>query len=295
VAQSLTTEPGDNIILCDLEYPSNAYAWMSLKRDGVNTRLVPSVNGGLTLESVKEAADDRTRVVAGSSVQFFTGHRTDLAAIGKFCREHDILFVVDAIQSIGHIPIDVQQMSIDVLATGGHKSLMAGPGVGFLYVREPVAAALQPRVISATSTSGWRDYLNFDTSPRNGAGRFLIGTPSAVGVAGILESIGLINELTREAIDRHTTNLAAHALDMANWRGYEPITTPGEHASIASFKSKFDADVTGAFLHKIETEQGVAVGNLRDRAGYPNIRLSFGCYNVEEDIVQVFDALDRMG
>ena len=116
-----------------------------------------------------------------------------------------------------------------------------------------------------------------------------------MGVAGILESIGLINELTREAIDRHTTNLAAHALEMARRRGYELTTTPGEHGSIATFKSKFDAEVTGAFLHKIDLEQGVAVGSVRDRAGNPHMRLSFGCYNVEEDIVRVFDALDKMG
>ena len=293
-AQSLVLQPGDNIAFCDLEHPANVYCWMSLQRDGVVIKQVSSVNGGLTLEALRQTVDDRTRVVAASAVQFFSGHRTDLAAIGKFCRERNILFVVDAIQAVGHIPIDVQKMNIDVLATGGHKSIMAGPCVGFMYVRSEVCSTLKPRVIGALSTADWPYYLKYDTTPHDGAWRFLIGTPNMVGMGAIVESIALINELTREAIDRHTTHLAARTLEMARARGYELTTTPGEHGSIATFKSKFDKEKTSVFLEKLEEEQKITVARHIDRQGHPHLRLSFHCYNTEDEILRTMDALEKM-
>jgi len=294
IAQSLEIKPGDNIVFCDLEHPANVYCWMSLQRDGAVIKQVSSVHGGLTLQSVRDAVDERTRVVAASAVQFFSGHRTDLAAIGKFCRERGILFAVDAIQAVGHFPIDVQKMNIDVLVTGGHKSIMTGPSMGFMYVREAICATLRPRVVGAVSTVDWPYYLNYDMTPHPGAWRFMIGTPNFVGMAGMIESINLINELTREAIDRHTTNLAAHTLEQAQARGYELTTTLGEHGSIATFKSKFAKDETTAYLNTIDEEQGITIAKQLDRQGHPHLRISFHCYNTEEDISRAFDALDKM-
>lgn len=294
IAQSLETKPGDNIVFCDLEHPANVYCWMSLQRDGVVIKQVPSVHGGLTLEAVRDAVDERTRVVAASAIQFFSGHRTDLAAIGKFCRERGILFAVDAIQAVGHFPIDVQMMNIDVLVTGGHKSIMTGPSMGFMYVREAVCATLKPRVVGSLSTVDWDYYLKYDMTPHPGAWRFMIGTPNFVGMAGMIESMTLINELTREAIDRHTTNLAADTLEQAQARGYELTTTLGEHGPIATFKSKYGKDETTAYLNKIEEEQSIAIAKQLDRQGHPHLRISFHCYNTEEDIVRALDALDKM-
>jgi|GEM_PF-150245 len=294
IAQALALQPGDNILLCDLEYPANVYPWMSLQRDGVIVKQVPSVSGGLTLPALRAAVDEQTRVVAASALQFFSGHRTDLAAIGKFCRERNILFVVDAIQSLGHMLMDVRQMNIDVLVTGGHKSLMTMPGTGFMYVREAVCAGLKPRVIGALSTASWLHYLKYDLTPQPGAMRFLIGTPNLVGVAGLIESMALLTELNREAIDRHTIRLAAHTLRMAQERGYELTTPQGEHGSIATFKSKLGKDQTTAYLQKIVEEEGIAIGRHLDREGHPHLRISFHCYNTEEEIARGFEAFDKM-
>jgi len=293
IAQSLAIQPRDNIVFCDREYPANAYPWLSLQRDGAEIKMVPPVNGGLTLESVKEAVTERTRVVAASAVQFISGHRTDMAAIGEFCRQRNIIFVVDAIQAIGHMPIDVQKMNIDVLVTGGHKSIMAAPGFGFMYVREVVANALQPRLVGSVSTKGWTHYLSYDLAPLEGARRFVLGTPNFMGLQGMIASMGLINELTREAIDLHTTRLAEMALDMAAERGYELLTTPHDHGPIATFKSKWSADETGALVLKLETEEEIFMSKQLDREGNAYLRLSFHCYNNEEDLKRAFDALEK--
>ena len=292
IAQSLELTEGDNIVFCDVEYPANVYPWMSLQRDGVTIKQIPAVNGGLTLPALEAQVDQRTRVVAASAVQFFTGHRTDLTAIGKFCREQGILFVVDAIQAVGHMPINVREMNIDVLVTGAHKSLMAAPGNGFMYVREAVCAGLKPRVVGAVSTTSWVNYLNYDMTPQPGAGRFLIGTLSVEGMAGVVESIGLLNELTRAAIERHTTHLAALALEMAQERGYELTTPVGEHGPIATFRSKLGKDETSALVQKLE-DQGITLARRVDRLGAAHLRLSFHCYNTEQELVRAFDALDN--
>jgi cysteine desulfurase/selenocysteine lyase len=292
-AQSLPLAAGDNIVLCDLEYPANVYPWMSREREGVVVQQIPSVDGGLTLDSLRGAVDDRTRVVTVSAVQFFTGHRTDLAAIGAFCRERDILFVVDAIQAVGHIPIDVRAMNIDALVTGAHKSLMAAPGNGFMYVRDAVCSDLKPRTVGSISTASFLNYLNYDLTPQPGAGRFLIGTPSVEGIAGMVESIGLINELTRPAIEDHTAGLAAKALQMAEARGFELTTKPGKQGPIATFKSKLGRDETAALVQKLDDDK-IALARRVDREGNAHLRMSFHCYNTEQELTRAFDALDRM-
>lgn len=289
-AQSLELAKGDNIVLCDLEHAANVYPWMSLQRKGVIIKQIPAVDGGLTLASLSAAVDGRTRIVAASAVQFFTGHRTDLTAIGKFCREQGILFVVDAIQAVGHIPIDVRAMNIDVLVTGAHKSLMASPGNGFMYVREAVCAGLKPRVVGSLSTTNSPNSLNYDMTPQPGAARLLLGTPSVEGMAGIIESIGLITELGREAIDRHTTHLAARALRTGEERGYKLTTTAGEHGPIATFKSRVGKDETGALVQRLE-DQGITLAGQVDRGGEAHFRMSFHCYNTEQELARAFDAL----
>jgi selenocysteine lyase/cysteine desulfurase len=293
IAQSLEMKPGENVIFCDQEFPANVYPWMALRRDGVVLKMVPAVNGGLTLEGVQEAVDDRTRVVSVSAVQFLSGHRTDLAAIGRYCRERNIVFIVDAIQAIGHMPIDVRAMNIDVLVTGAHKSLMAGPGAGFLYVREGLSAAIEPRLLGSVSTKGWTTYLVYDPEPLEGARRFVLGTPNFACEQAMIASISLINELTREAIDRHTTRLAARALEVAADRGYGLYSTPHEHGAIVTIKSKWPYEEISPFVDKLEMEEGIFVSKQRDREGNALLRLSFHCYNTEEDILRVFSALDK--
>ena len=99
IAQSLPLNAGDNVLLCDVEFPANVYPWMNLARRGIDTRIIKSVEGGLNLEEMERARDARSRVVAASAVQFFTGRREDLSALGRYCADHELWLVVDAIQA----------------------------------------------------------------------------------------------------------------------------------------------------------------------------------------------------
>ena len=283
VAQAIVWQPGDRVLFCDVEFPSNAYPWLSLARDGVESCVVPADNGGLTLRAVEQHADARTRVVAASAVQFFTGHRTDLAAIGHFCRERGILFVVDAIQSIGHMPFDVQAMNIDVLATGGQKSLLGLPGVGFMAVRDEIAEAMRPRLIHSNATVNWLHWLAYDLTPLPGAERFMSGTPNVAGMIGLGPSLALLEELGVAHIDAHTMTLSRYAIEQLTALGLEVITPGDALGPIVTFRSPVEAAATEQVVQQLAAERVIVVKHL-DAAGVAYIRLSFHGYNVPEEV-----------
>ncbi len=289
VAQALPLQAGENIVFCAEEFPSNAYPWMSLARDGIEARQVPAINGGLTLDALEPLVDDQTRVIAASAVQFFSGHRTDLQAIGDFCHARGIWLVVDAIQAAGHMPIDVQAMHIDVLATGGQKSLMAPPGIGFMYVRQALAEQMRPRFIGPNATRDWLFWLDYDLEPLPGAGRFMGGTPNVVGLFGLLQSIALLQELGLAHIDQHTTGLAAEAIERLARLGYAPITPREEHGPIATFKTGLDNEQSDALVAYLNAHKASVVKHLSP-SGEPHLRLSFHCYNTRDEIDQ-FEAI----
>ncbi len=283
VAQAIPWQPGDRVLFCDVEFPSNAYPWLSLARDGVESCVVPADGGGLTLRAVEQYADEHTRVVAASAVQFFTGHRTDMAAIGRFCRERDILFVVDAIQAIGHMPIDVQVMNIDVLATGGQKSILGLPGVGFMVVRGAVAETMRPRLIHANATVDYLHWLAYDLTPLPGAERLAAGTPNVPGLIGLGQSLALLEELGVANIDAHTTALSRYAIARLTALGLDVITPIDALGPIVTFRSPVDATATEQLVQRLAA-QGVVVVKHLDAAGAAYIRLSFHCYNVTAEI-----------
>ena len=285
VAQAIDWHPGDNVAFCEIEFPSNAYPWMSLACDGVETRLVTAVNGGLTLSALQEVIDEHTRVVAASAIQFFSGHRTDLTAIGQFCQQRGILFVVDAIQAIGHMHIDVAAMGIDALACGGQKSIMAAPGSGFLYVRNDVAETMQPRFIGGNATEDFLHWLAYDLTPRPGAQRFQMGTQNIAGMFGVLESVRLLKELGIDNIDHHTTHLTAVARITLTNLDYELITPSTDNGPITTFKTGLDESATDALVTYLQDNQITVVKHL-DAAGTPHIRLAFHCFNTEAEIAQ---------
>src|SRR5262249_1366379 len=133
VAEGFPWKSGDNVVLAAEEYPANQYPWMNLAHRGVEVRAVPSRGNRVAIDDLRAAMDSRTRVLSVSSVEFSSGFRNDLDAIGALCHERDIFFFVDAIQSLGVFPLDVQKTPIDALAADGHKWLLGPEGAGFGY------------------------------------------------------------------------------------------------------------------------------------------------------------------
>jgi selenocysteine lyase/cysteine desulfurase len=208
VANGLAWNRGDQVVICDLEYPSNVYPWWSLSSRGVETVMLRARDGALPLEMVDEALRaPRARLLSISSVEFGSGARNNLEALGRLCRERGVLFCVDAIQSLGCFPIDVERCGIDFLSADGHKWLLSVEGCGVFFCSRRVLELLTPRLV------GWRsvtDNMDFDTYHMDlqpGAGRFEEGTPNSAGIFGLGAAIDLLLEVGVEAIGERVLKL----------------------------------------------------------------------------------------
>jgi cysteine desulfurase/selenocysteine lyase len=289
VAQAIRWQPGDNIVLAGVEFPSNAYPWMALERFGVECRIVPPPYPGASVEAFEPLVDRRTRLIAASAVQFLTGHRADLTALGAFCRAHGILFAVDAIQSAGHIPIDVQAMQIDILAAGGQKSLMSAPGQGFLYVRDEVCQDMKPGIVGPNAVEGWEHWAKYDLTPAKGAQRFLMGTTNIAGMVAMIESIRFLQGLGLAHIDAWTQHLSQIAIEDVSALGYTVITPEDQLGPIVTFRvgDPDDRDTAEAQANALLahlTAHHVRVTKHWDVDKNPHVRISTHCYNTEEEV-----------
>lgn len=232
-AVSLPLQAGDNVLVLDGDYPANIYPWMNLAHKGVLTKVVPQHQGGLDLNRLEQRIDRRTRVIALSTVMFATGFRNDIAVVGQLCKERGIYFVVDAIQSLGAFPMDVQAWHIDFLAAGSQKWLLAAPGAGFLYCRRELLDDLIPGAyVGAASVVDFMNFLDYNfTFPPN-ADRFNLGTPNFMGAVALHASIGLLQEVGIERISRQVGLLIDALINDLAERGYDlAASSAPEHRS----------------------------------------------------------------
>jgi selenocysteine lyase/cysteine desulfurase len=162
VAEGFPWRPGDNVVLPAEEYPSNQYPWMNLKDRGVEVRPVASRGPRVAVDDIRAAMDGRTRVLAISAVEFASGFRNDLDALGELCRGRGVFFFVDAIQALGVFPIDVQRTPIDALAADGHKWLLSPEGARIGYIRREWVERLHPICDGANSDARPYSFSNID-------------------------------------------------------------------------------------------------------------------------------------
>jgi selenocysteine lyase/cysteine desulfurase len=293
IAQSLPLRPGDNVLLCDVEFPSNVYPWMNLSRaKSVETRILPSIDGGLSLETLDQHCDEHSRVVAVSGVQFFTGRREGLAALGRYCQDNGLWLVVDAMQAAGVIPIDMVAMGIHALAAGGQKALCGPPGQGFMAIRAELIEQMTPIFVGPVSVEGWEHWLRYDTTPRQLARRFDMGTANLAGLVGLHAAVNMLLDLGIDHIADWVTHLSSAAISDLIQRGYQVITPadPRYRAHIVTFAWDGDVHAAVSALQK----RGIILREHLDRDGNPHLRMSMHCYNTVEEVLQVGEALEEV-
>lgn len=214
VANALPFQAGDNIILCDREFASNVYPWMNLERSrGIEVRCIPNDGGGLTVEQLYRYADEHTKVVTTSSVQFSDGFATDLEAVGAWCREHGVFLVVDCAQSLGVLPMDVKKYGIDCMAGLSAKWLLGPFATGFLYVRKELISQMHPPFVGADSVVGEVDGVGYDFILKPDAQRFESSLPNAPGIAGLYASLCLMDEVGRDVIAAQSREVSGYLRD----------------------------------------------------------------------------------
>jgi selenocysteine lyase/cysteine desulfurase len=200
VAEGLTWWPGDNVVTAEEEYPSNLYPWMNLADRGVELRRVPSRAGRIAIDDLAAAIDARTRLVTLSWVEYASGFRNDLDTIGALCRERGVLFLVDAIQGLGVLPLDLARTPIDFLSADGHKWLLGPEGAGVFYARRERLGDLHPVGVGWNSVVGAHDFTTIDFTLKPHAGRFEGGTLNVAGIVALAASLELLLEMGGPAV-----------------------------------------------------------------------------------------------
>jgi cysteine desulfurase / selenocysteine lyase len=274
---------GDEVLLNDLEFPSNVTPWLAARdRHGIRVRVVPTRAGVLQADDLAAAVTDRTRVVTLSHVSFQTGGRADLERIARAVRESGATLCVDATQALGVVPLPADCW--DVVWSSGYKWLLGVHGVAIMALRQRTLELLR------SGAPGWRsladpfapdrfERLEWHTDAR----RFHAGMP-AFGAIFVLEAaIRALRAAGVEAIEAHVSTLGSQLLEGLDALGIQTLTPadPRRRAGIVAFETAVFASV-GAALDAA----GVDVWARDGR-----VRISFHHYTTPRDIDRCLDVL----
>lgn len=239
VANGISWDTGDNVVIPENEYLSNVYPWQHLSRRGIELRKVPTHDGRVTVDQLLKACDRRTRIVAVSWVQFSNGYRTDVSTLGEACRSRGILLVVDANHAVGALAVDVHELPIDVLATQSFKWMLGPFNVAWLYVRRDLIDRLEPFAVGPLSAEPDISFLNQKLALRSDAGRFETGVPNFAGILGVGASLALLNRVGIRSIERRILYLSDYLAEGLQTRGYRvlsPRVHPEERSGILIYR-----------------------------------------------------------
>lgn len=291
--------PGDHVITTMLEHNSVLRPLYEMKEKGVELTIVKSNRKGtLDIVDIEAEIKENTKMIVCTNGSNLTGNYVNVGEIGKLAKERGILFVVDASQTAGVFPIDVQAMNIDVLCFTGHKGLLGPQGTGGMYVREGLS--IRPLKVGG---SGIKTYSK--THPVEMPTALEAGTLNGHGIAGLHAALGYLEE---EGID----NIRAREQELM-WRFYEAVKEIPNVTVYGDFSTKnrcavvtlnigdYDSsEVSDALLmdYNISTRPGghcaplmhEALGTVEQGA----VRFSFSHYNTDEDVETAIRAIREL-
>ncbi len=224
LAAGLPLGPGDEVLVAGDNFPANLFTWLHMRRKGVQVRLLKNGESPLRVEDVAEAFTPRTKILALDWVNYSTGRRIDLAAMGELARARGALFVVDGTQGVGALELNVHDLPVDVLAVAAYKWLLGPYGTGFVYVRDEVLNRLELKVVNWQSVEGADDFdsLPVDDIQMVSAARIfdVPETANFLNLSGMEASLEFVRGVGARAVTGHCMNLLDHAAEGLQERGY---------------------------------------------------------------------------
>ena len=295
-----TLEPGDEIIVTEMEHHSNLIPWQMVCRDRrVRLHAVPVLDGAhVDMATLDRLLGPRTRVVAFAHVSNVLGTINPVVEMANKVHAAGALVVVDGAQAVPHLPVDVSALGVDFYVFSGHK--MLGPtGIGVLYGRRPVLEALEPAWGGGEMIKEvWIDRAQWNDLPW----RFEPGTPPIAGAVGLHAAVEYLEKLGMPEVAAHEQSLTGRTLDalgaIAGVTVYGP-RSPEPRGAVVSFNVEGIHPHDGAALLD---QRGIAVraGHhcaqpLMKRLGIAGtLRASFSVYNTPEDVDRLAEAVRTM-
>ena len=277
IAQGIDFKKGDNIIIPEKEHWNNAFPWLHLEKKGIEVRFAKlNKDNSLNPKAIERLIDNKTRVVAVAAVRFNSGFRPNLGEISKIAHAENALFVVDAAQGAGMVPINVDKDGIDIMAGCGFKWLLGMHGTGFLYVSNRVVKMIQPVLpgmyaahINYDKLSYYEDARKFET----GTLAYSLFTAWSAGLE-LLLSIG-VHTIYEKALEN--TTLIINGLLKNNYNLITPIKNKEERSAIVHFYAN-SYEKTNELFSKLKAHKVLVT--LQGE----NIRVSPNFFTTKEEI-----------
>lgn len=291
---------GDHVITSSMEHNSVSRPLEALKNIGVEFTKVPTPpEKGVSISDVESAIKENTKLMVFTHISNVTGTENPISEIGSLCSRRGILFLLDAAQSAGVQPINVQRMNIDLLAFPGHKGLLGPQGTGGLYIKEGVK-------MLPLRHGGTGSYSELLSQPEQLPDRFESGTQNTPGLAGLAAGVRYIIDLGVELIQEKETRLANRLIHgISELQGitiYGPPAGPKRSGVVSVNLNGIDAMELSFILDNVfdiavraglhcAPDAHATLGTLNNGG---TLRFSIGSFNTEEDIDFCIDALTQI-
>jgi len=250
ISQGLDWHSGDEIVGLAHDFCSNQMVWEVLDQQGVKYLAVEALESPDPEGALIDAISGSTRLLAISTVHFATGYRFDLSRLAAACRAKGVLLSVDAIQSLGVVPFDLQQTPADFVVSGGHKWLLAPEGQGFFYCRPGLRDQLRLHQFGWAMRERPYDFEAETWQPAASARRFEAGTPNMLGIHALEASLSVFEEVGMDFVaQRLADNIAYLDAGLRELPDIEIITPdlPKRRAGILTFRHH---GIAGKVLHQ---------------------------------------------
>lgn len=287
LGNGLEWSSGDNLLIPAHEFPSVVYPFLNLQRKGVEIRFIERNDQGRTdLEILEAAMDDRTRAVAISHVEWQDGFLNDIKALGEICHSRGIELFVDATQTLGARPINLEDTHVTAIAAHGYKWLLSSFGNAPVIFNKGAVDRIYPTYAGRLSVTGDSEDTNWQLNFRDGAARFQTGGLNMMSLTAMHASLTLLREVGPERSASHTAQLTDQLASGLESLGYRVVSdrSPAHKSQILTFTSG-DFDTDGELAETLlERNVSVAV-----RGG--KIRVSPFFYNNADDIDALLEHL----
>ncbi|MEY2561648.1 MAG: cysteine desulfurase / selenocysteine lyase [Verrucomicrobiota bacterium] len=291
IANGLDWKEGDEVVCYLDDYPANVYPWLALERLGVKPVLLETARiGEITPEIVERSLTKRTKLVALASANFCSGYRIDLDAIGALCAERGVLFSVDAIQTLGAIPLALDR--IDFLSAGAQKWMLGPSGAGILYVKKSRRSLLRPTTIGGWNVESRNFIAQREIKFAPGGQKFEPGAYYHAAIAGLGAGIELILETGPAAIASRILSLTQTLKGQIAPAGFEFVSPEAERnrSGILTFRHP---RISSVQLLEALVQNNIVVSLRFDREDRSWLRVSPHFYNTFGEIAKIAEVLRK--
>jgi len=301
VAHGLEFRRGDKVITTILEHHSNLIPWQRLEEMvGIELELIGASRDCLIdPREVEEAIDERTKLITMHHVSNAIGSIQQVEEVGKIAAEHEVPFLIDGAQSVGHMPVDVKKLRCDFLAAPGHKGLLGPQGTGFLFAREDRIEELKPLLVGGGIVESVEEHKSKLVRPPQ---IFDAGTPNIPGIIGLGRACDYVMEIGIERIAERERKLTELMLKMAGVENVEVYGPAGvdRRGGVVSFNVKgLNHHELASMLDElagiaVRSGQHCAQPTMRHLGVEGTVRASVHYFNLESEIERFVEVLKQI-